>query len=192
MEFREIDNSLVDEAIDQIIDWIDLDSNPRAYGLEDYYYSGPLNTPREYSGKRLFYSVEELKSLPAIRSIGWDIFNNDFCALPESKDFSLNINTLNLQDSYLLASLFIDLQLSDAEYIITNIPEEGVKSHTELSKLFPSYELDPKNGLINYSSKSFSLITSISYKDFNSESISKIYYGDNKNSYIISRIYNGI
>ena len=192
MELREIDSSLVDEAIDQIIDWIDLDSNPRAYGLEDYYYSGPLNTPKEYSGKRLFYSVEELKSLPAIRAIGWNIFNDHFCALPESKDFSLNINALNLEDSYLLASLFTNLQLSDAEYIITNIGEEGVRSQTELSKLFPSYELDPKNGLINYSSKSFSLITSISYKDFNSESISKIYYGNNKNSYIISRIYNGI
>ena len=39
MTINEIDLNIVDEAIDQIIDWIDKDSNPRAYGLEDYYYS---------------------------------------------------------------------------------------------------------------------------------------------------------
>ena len=37
MTFNEVDLNLADEAIDQIIDWIDKDSNPRAYGLEDYY-----------------------------------------------------------------------------------------------------------------------------------------------------------
>ena len=40
---EEIDNNLIEEVIDQVIDWIDKDSNPRAYGLEDYYYSGPLH-----------------------------------------------------------------------------------------------------------------------------------------------------
>ena len=192
MDLMEVDNSLVDEAIDQIIDWIDLDSNPRAYGLEDYYYSGPLNTPKEYTGRRLFYSVQELKSLPAIRSIGWDIFNNNFCALPESKDFSININTLGLEQAYLLSSLFLNLPLNDAEYIIMNLPENGVRNQGELASLFPSYSLDAENGIISFSSKSFRLTTSINYESFNSKSVSRIYYGNNKNSYIISRIYNGI
>ena len=33
MTFNDVDLNLADEAIDQIIDWIDKDSNPRAYGL---------------------------------------------------------------------------------------------------------------------------------------------------------------
>ena len=191
MELKRVDNSLVDEAVDQIIDWIDLDSDPRAFGLEDYYYSGPLNTPKEYTGKRLFYSLEELKSLPAIRSIGWNIFDDNFCTHPESKDFSININSLDIKHAYLFSSLFLDLTLSDSEYIIANLPEEGVKNLGELSKLFPSYELDVQNGAIKFSTNSFNLITRIEFEDYNSESISRIYY-DNNNSYIFSRIYNGI
>ena len=191
MELKRVDNSLVDEAVDQIIDWIDLDSDPRAFGLEDYYYSGPLNTPKEYTGKRLFYSLNELKSLPAIRSIGWNIFDDNFCTHPESKNFSININSLDLKHAYLFSSLFEDLALSDSEYIITNLPEEGVKNLGELSKLFPSYEFIVVNGTINFSTNAFNLITRIQFDDYNSESISSIYY-DNNNSYIFSRIYNGI
>ena len=107
MELKRVDNSLVDEAVDQIIDWIDLDSDPRAFGLEDYYYSGPLNTPKEYTGKRLFYSLEELKSLPAIRLIGWNIFDDNFCTHPESKDFSININSLDIKHAYLFSSCLL-------------------------------------------------------------------------------------
>ena len=35
MSYYEVDNNIVEEIIDQVIDWIDYDSNPRAYGLED-------------------------------------------------------------------------------------------------------------------------------------------------------------
>ena len=191
MELKRVDNGLVDEAVDQIIDWIDLDSDPRAFGSEDYYYSGPLNTPKEYTGKRLFYSLEELKSLPAVRSIGWNVFDDNFCTHPESKDFSININSLDVGHAYLFSSLFLDLAISDSEYIITNIPEEGIKSLVELSKLFPSYEFDVVNGTIKFSTNAFNLITKIEFDEYSSESISTIYY-DNNNSYIFSRIYNGI
>ena len=50
MTSLDIEENVIDEMIDQIIDWIDKDSNPRANGLEDYFYSGPLHSPREYSG----------------------------------------------------------------------------------------------------------------------------------------------
>ena len=49
MEFLDVESNITEEMVDQIIDWIDKDSNPRTYGLEDYYYSGPLHTPRELS-----------------------------------------------------------------------------------------------------------------------------------------------
>ena len=190
MSFNEVDLNLADEAIDQIIDWIDKDSNPRAYGLEDYYYSGPLNNPKEYTASRLFYSVAELKSLPAIRNIGWEIFNKNFCALPDNS-LKININTLKINDHYLFASMFKNMSFTDAQYILDNIPEEGFKNITELKRVFPSYDFDSENMHINFSSSNFLLLTTFTYENFYSESISLIYYGPN-NSYIVSRIYNGI
>ena len=189
--FSEVENNLIDEAIDQIIDWIDEDDNPRAFGLEDYYYSGPLNNPKEYTSGRIFYSIQEIKSLPAIRDIGWQVFEKYFCALPHN-DLSININTITGNKSLLLSSLFENLPYSDAEYVIDNIPENGIKNLNELSDLFPSYNLEKSQDYIKFSSNNFELITSLSYESYYSESKSKIYYGANNNSYITSRIYNGI
>ncbi len=191
LSLSEIENNLIDEAIDQIIDWIDADNNPRAFGLEDYYYSGPLNNPKEYTSGRMFYSIQEIKSLPAIRDIGWQVFEKYFCALPDN-DLSININTITGNKSLLLSSLFENLPYSDAEYVIDNIPEDGIKNLNELSNLFPSYKLEKSQNYLNFSSSHFELVTSLSYESYYSESKSKIYYGANNNSYIISRIYNGI
>ena len=191
LSLSEIENNLIDEAIDQIIDWIDADDNPRAFGLEDYYYSGPLNNPKEYTSARIFYSIQEIKSLPAIRDIGWQVFEKYFCALPDN-DLSININTITGNKSLLLSSLFENLPYSDAEYVIDNIPEGGIKNLNELSNLFPSYKLEKSQNYLNFSSSHFELVTSLSYESYYSESKSKIYYGANNNSYIISRIYNGI
>jgi general secretion pathway protein K len=191
MIFKEIENNLIDEAIDQIVDWIDEDSNPRAFGLEDYYYSGPLNNPKEYTSGRTFSNIAEIKSLPAIRTIGWTIFDQYFCALPDN-DLSININTITENKAALLSSLFKNLPYSDAEFIINNIPEEGIKNVNDLTNLFPSYNLETSQNFIKFSSRNFELVTSLSYESYYSESISKIYYENNNNSYITSRIYNGI
>ena len=191
LSLSEIENNLIDEAIDQIIDWVDADDNPRAFGLEDYYYSGPLNNPKEYTSARIFYNIQEIKSLPAIRDIGWQVFEQYFCALPHN-DLSININTITENKSLLLSSLFENLPYSDAEYVINNIPEDGIKNLNELSNLFPSYKLEKSQNYLNFSSSHFELVTSLSYESYYSESKSKIYYGANNNSYIISRIYNGI
>ena len=191
LNFNGVDLNLVDEAIDQIIDWIDSDSNPRAYGLEDYYYSGPLNNPKEYTASRLFYSISELKSLPAIKNIGWENFDNNFCAFPDNS-LNININTLKANDDQLFASMFRNMSYTDAQYIIDNIPDEGFRNISDLKRAFPSYNFDGGNIYIKFSSSNFLLLTTFMYESFYSESISTIYYGPNNNSYIISRIYNGI
>ena len=114
MNSFDIEDNLIEEIIDQIIDWIDRDSNPRAYGLEDYYYSGPLHNPREYSGMRLFISIDELKSIPAVKNIEWQIFKNHFCALPSNTSLSFNINTLTKKDDLLLSSIYPNIDIADA------------------------------------------------------------------------------
>ena len=192
MSFHSVDNNLVEEMIDQVIDWIDFDSDPRAYGLEDYFYSGPLNNPKEYTGRRLFFSVDELKGIPAFRKINWQIVKNNFCSINGNSELTLNLNTLNLDDSYLLSSFFPNLALSEAEYIIDTIPNEGIESLNSLKSLHPMKDFESQYGKIKFSSSTFDLTTVITHDNFSAISISKIIHDKNKNSYIVSRTYNGI
>lgn len=191
MRLNEVDPNLADEAVDQIIDWIDNNSNPRSFGLEDYYYSGPLNNPKEYTASRMFHDLGEIKSLPAIRKIGWKLFKDNFCVMPNNL-LELNINSLKSDDYMLLASIFENIQYTDAQYILDNIPDEGFKNVADFKQSFLSYDLDDGIMHIDFSSASFILFATFNYESFSADSLSKIYYGSNKNSYIFSRTYNGI
>jgi general secretion pathway protein K len=192
LSLNEIDNNVIEEVIDQTIDWIDKDANPRAYGLEDYYYSGPLHSPREYTGMRLMVSIDELKSLPAVKQIDWDVFKNYFCAIPIHNELSLNINTLDLEDAYLLSSIFSNLTVKDAEYILDNIPISGFDDLNNFIRSFPDLDLEVAYGNIEVTSNIFELNSELNFNEFVSSSKSIIIYEDNNNGFIISRIYNGI
>ena len=192
LSLNEIDNNIIEEVIDQTIDWIDKDTNPRAYGLEDYYYSGPLHSPREYTGMRLMVSIEELKSIPAVKQIDWNIFKNHFCAIPILNELSLNINTLDLEDAYLLSSIFTNLTVKDAEYILDNIPISGFDDLNNFIRSFPDLDLEVAYGNIEVTSNIFELNSELNFNEFVSSSKSIIIYEDNNNGFIISRIYNGI
>ena len=192
LSLNEIDNNIIEEVIDQTIDWIDKDANPRAFGLEDYYYSGPLHSPREYTGMRLLVSIEELKSIPAVKKIDWNIFKNYFCAIPILDELSLNINTLDLEDAYLLSSIYSNLTIKDAEYILDNIPKSGFDDLNNFIGSFPDLDLKLAYGKIRVSSNIFEVNSEMSFNEFVSSSKSIIIYEDNNNGFIISRIYNGI
>ena len=192
LSLNEIDNNIIEEVIDQTIDWIDIDANPRAYGLEDYYYSGPLHSPREYTGMRLMVSIDELKSIPAVKQIDWNIFKNYFCAIPVLNELSLNINTLDLEDAYLLSSIFANLTIKDAEYILDNIPKSGFDDLNNFIRSFPDLDLELSYGNIEVTSRIFELNSELNFNEFVSNSKSIIIYEGNNNGFIISRIYNGI
>ena len=192
LSLNKVDNNIIEEIIDQTIDWIDYDSNPRAYGLEDYYYSGPLHNPKEYTGMRLMVSIDELKSIPAVKQIDWAIIQRNFCAIPEASQISLNINTLNLKDTYVLSSLFPNISLQEAEYILDNIPESGFDDLINFKNNFPDMNFEDAYGEIKFNSNIYEINTEIIFEDFVSSSKSKIIYEGNNNGFIISRIYNGI
>jgi len=192
MYLAEVDNNVAEEIIDQIIDWIDKNSNPRAYGLEDYYYSGPLHNPREFSGSRLLIDVEELKSIPSIRLVDWNIFKELFCAYPFATDLKLNINTLDKNNIFLLTSFFPKIDLKDAEYIIENIPLNGFQDINAFLQSFDGIDLSSPNGEILFTSDIFNIKTVIDYEGYSASSNSTLIYGKNKNGYILSRTYNGI
>ncbi len=192
MYLTEVDNNVAEEIIDQIIDWIDKNSNPRAYGLEDYYYSGPLHNPREFSGSRLLIDIEELKSIPSVRLVDWNIFKELFCAYPYASDLRLNINTLDKNNIFLLTSFFPKIDLKDAEYIIENIPMNGFEDINAFLQSFEAIDLSSPNGEVLFTSDIFNVETVIDYEGYSASSKSTLIYGKNKNGYILSRTYNGI
>ena len=192
MYLAEVDKNIAEEIIDQIIDWIDKNSNPRAYGLEDYYYSGPLHNPREFSGSRLLIDIEELKSIPSIRLLDWNIFQELFCAYPFATDLKLNINTLDKNNIFLLTSFFPNIDLKDAEYIIENIPLNGFQDINAFLQSFDDIDLSSPNGEILFTSDIFNIKTVIDYEGYSASSKSTLIYGKNKNGYILSRTYNRI
>ena len=192
MYLAEVDNNVAEEIIDQIIDWIDKNSNPRAYGLEDYYYSGPLHNPREFSGSRLLIDVEELKSIPSIRLVDWNIFKDLFCAYPFATDLKLNINTLDKNNILLLTAFFPKIDIKDSEYIIENIPLNGFQDINTFLQAFEDIDLSSPNGEVIFTSDIFNIETVIDYEGYSASSKSTLIYGKNKNGYILSRTYNGI
>tara|TARA_B100000902_G_scaffold228576_1_gene216995 strand:- start:1605 stop:2573 length:969 start_codon:yes stop_codon:yes gene_type:complete len=192
MYLAEIDNNVAEEIIDQIIDWVDKNSNPRAYGLEDYYYSGPLHNPREFSGGRLLIDIEELKSIPSVRLVDWDIFKEFFCAYPFATDLKLNINTLDKNNILLLTAFFPKIDIKDSEYIIENIPLNGFQDINAFLQSFDDIDLSSPNGEILFTSDIFNIETVIDYEGYSASSKSTLIYGKNKNGYILSRTYNGI
>tara|TARA_Y100001970_G_scaffold169042_1_gene206684 strand:- start:503 stop:1471 length:969 start_codon:yes stop_codon:yes gene_type:complete len=192
MYLTEMDNNIVEEIIDQVIDWIDKNTNPRAYGLEDYYYSGPLHNPREYSGGRLLVDIEELKSIPSVRLVDWKIFDDLFCAYPFASDLKININTLDEKNTLLLASFFPMINIKDAEFIIENIPLDGFQDMNAFLRAFNEIDLSSPNGDVLFTSDIFNIKTVIDYEGYSASSKSTLIYGKNKNGYILSRTYNGI
>ena len=192
MYLTKVDNNVAEEIIDQIIDWIDKNSNPRAYGLEDYYYSGPLHNPREFSGSRLLIDIEELKSIPSVRLVDWNIFKELFCAYPYASDLRLNINTLDKNNIFLLTSFFPKIDLKDAEYIIENIPINGFEDINAFLQSFEAIDLSSPNGEVLFTTDIFNIETVIDYEGYSASSKSTLIYGKNKNGYILSRTYNGI
>ena len=141
---------------------------------------------------RLMVSIEELKSIPAVKQIDWTIMQKNFCAIPEAKQISININTLNLKDDYLLSSLFPNISLQEAQYILDNVPDSGFDDIVNFKNYFPDMNFEDAYGEIKFNSNIYEINTEINFEDFASSSKSKLIFEGNNNGFIISRIYNGI
>ena len=190
--FKEFDERDIDSLIDQMIDWIDIDNQPRQGGLEDYFYTGPLHTPQQYTSKRLFYDLSELKNLPAFRNFNWDDVSNYLCSIPLSGNSKVNINTLNMEDSELLSSLLPNATVKDAEAIIASIPQEGFVDISQLMLEFPGVDFTNSDATIFFTSNLFSIKSEIISEDMKISSESILYLENNRNGYIVSRTYNGL
>jgi general secretion pathway protein K len=190
--YKKFDERDIDSLIDQMIDWIDIDNQPRQGGLEDYFYTGPLHTPQQYTSKRLFYDLSELKNLPAFRNFNWNDVSNYLCSIPLSGNSKVNINTLNMEDSELLSSLLPNATVKDDEAIIASIPQEGFVDISQLMLEFPGVDFTNSNATIFFTSNLFSIKSEIISEDMKISSESILYLENNRNGYIVSRTYNGL
>jgi len=192
LAFKEFDQRNIDSLIEQMIDWIDIDNQPRAGGLEDYFYTGPLHSPQQYTSKRLFFDLSELKNLPASRFFNWKDLSADLCAIPLAGNSRTNINTLTGKDSLLLAAMLTNSTINDAEFIIANIPKEGFVDISQLIKQFPSIDFSKSSESILFSSNQFIVKSEIIGEEMKISSHSLILLENARKGFVISRAYNGI
>ena len=191
LKLLDYDASAIDALTDQIIDWIDVDNEPRSNGLEDYFYIGPMNDSKQFTSKRYFYHLSEIKNLPASAYFDWSIIKEHFCVIPLLDEYSININFLEADNIFLLAAAIPDVSLGEAEEILNAIPLNGFKSISDLKNAYPNINFDNLNIPISFNSQLLFLDTEVSYADFNATSQTLMNYNNNKVS-IIFRSYNGI
>lgn len=134
LEAIEFDKAQVDTITDSIIDWVDEDNLPRAYGSENYYYTGPTQASPRFTSKRLFYNTSELRQLPALSNL-YDSMQESVCIIPYSNNFSLNLNTLNANNAELFSIFLKTPDVETAESIISRIPLEGYENPQDFFNL---------------------------------------------------------
>ncbi len=192
LAYKEFDQRNIDSLIEQMIDWVDIDNQPRAGGLEDYFYTGPLHSPQQYTSKRLFFDLSELKNLPATRLFNWKELSSDLCAIPVAGNSRINMNTLSEKDALLLSAMLPNSSINDAEFIIANIPQEGYVDIYQLIKQFPGIDFSKSGDSILFTSNQFIVKSEIISEEMKISSHSLILLENTKKGYVISRTYNGI
>ncbi len=189
---KEFDERNIDSLLDQMIDWIDVDNQPRGSGLEDYFYTGPLHKPQQYTSKRLFYDLSELKNLPAISYFDWKKLKENICVVPFAGMSKVNINLLNEADYEVLTAVLPNISINDAKLIISNTPKDGYIDIRQLMQDFPSIDFTNSNASIFFTSNLFLLKSEIIKDELKVSAESIIYLENNRTGYIISRSYNGL
>ena len=171
--FLNYEDRQIDSLIDQIIDWVDYDDQPRSNGYEDYFYTGPINEPRQYTYKRTLYDFSELNNLPASREFDLNDLKKYMCVIPYSEKTNINVNTLELEDALVLAS-YLGISIDDAEYLIMNNPVDGFKTIEEFKDAFTNYLPDKSMNNFSTNTESFYLMSDTIYENYTFKSKSLI------------------
>ena len=108
----------------RIADWIDADSVPRTGGAENYTYLNQY--PSYHAADRPMVDITELRAIEGINNTVFERLAPLLCAAGDSNDNKLNLNTLQLEQAPLLASILgVDGGLGLAVNIISTRPVSG-------------------------------------------------------------------
>ncbi|WP_430401305.1 type II secretion system minor pseudopilin GspK [Hyphomonas sp.] len=112
---------------DSLTDWIDRDTEPRAYGAEDSYY-GTLKIPYRAANTHL-ENLSELRAIKGFTPEVMDAIRSLVCVRPSRSQSALNIETLTEADAPLLMALYSsELGHEDALSVIRARPLSGWQS----------------------------------------------------------------
>lgn len=121
-------NQVLAEAI---VDWIDLDNNPRAGGAEDNEY---LTVERPYrAANQPLTSVDELRLVRGFTPEVVEKLRPHVAVLPEGT--GINLNTAS---QTVLAAIFPDMTISQAAVLINAREAKPFSTQTEAYKLVPN------------------------------------------------------
>jgi general secretion pathway protein K len=139
----------------RVRDWLDSDDQPyQSDGAEDGEYQ--LNDIPYRTGNTLMGSVEELRTIAGFSAEMVETVAPYLCALPSAEMNTLNINTVDENQSELLIVLYENLSVEDAKDILQSRPASGYDQGSFKDKLTKDAKLRPQAaGLIAFDSDRF-------------------------------------
>ena len=168
LRLEDLDELVIESFVDQLIDWVDSNNQPLNFGVENYFYIGPLSDINQFTPKRLLVSVSEIKNFPIMDQLSFEDITKNLCVLPGSSNQIININTLNPEHTKLIASFFnIDnLQLIESQ--ILEIPKNGYDSTNEFIINFNQID-SSQSQLLSLNSNTFFIKSKIYNEIFTNE-----------------------
>ena len=168
LRLKGFDAPEIESFIDQLIDWVDPDNQPLNFGAENYFYIGPLSPINQYTPKRLLSNLSEIQNFPIMQKLNFNKLSRNLCVLPGNTNQLININTLNSEQVFLVASFFGEENLEFTESLILNAPKNGYDGVEEFISKFKTFDEMPR-GVLAINSKIFSLNSTIINDNFSSE-----------------------
>lgn len=163
-----IDTLDAESFVDQLIDWVDADNQPLNFGAENYFYIGPLSAINQFTAKRLLAHLSEIQNFPIMQKLNFNKLSRNLCVLPGNTNQLININTLNSEQVFLVASFFGEENLEFTESLILNAPKNGYDGVEEFISKFKTFDEMPR-GVLAINSKIFRLNSAIINDNFSSE-----------------------
>lgn len=177
---------------DSVYDWLDVDSMPKRQGVEEgeyMSYSIPYMTANNY-----FASVSELRLVRGFNPIVVEKLKPYVCVIPQSDIFKINVNTLQAEQSLLLAAM-LNISESQAETIISQRPDDG---WDQLSKFISdatqngAQSLNDKDERFVTNSNYFEAHIKASFFETNFAMKSIIHITDNQKVSVLARRFGGV
>ena len=185
LRLKFLNESDIESFIDQLIDWVDMDNQPRNFGAENYFYIGPASITQQFTPKRLLVDLSEIKNFPIMQTVSFDDLSTNLCVVPDSSKQFLNINSLTSEDTMLVASFFNNDNLELVESQIIDMPRQGYDSIDFFAEFF-SRSKDYPDQVLSLNSKSFHLHGKIVNENF-SANLDTLVILDLSNSAVIAR-----
>ena len=184
-----VDENDIEPFVDQLIDWVDRDNQPRNFGAEDYFYTGPSSLVKQYTAKRFLNSLSEITAFPVMSRLNFLQLTEGLCVLPFTNKQWININTLNIEDTLLLAAFMKENNFEYVKSIIIDMPEEGY-SNTEsfLDRFQENENLPPK--ILSLDSHLFEIRLTLMEENLFAEMKTLVILDDSNKARVLRRNFN--